>query len=84
MRKILFVLLLLTPNLAWAADYPSYLVLRTPKSPHRPAATYGYYPGRAQEVTAQGYAYGWFGVSPRQHWSRHFGTSRNYTQWSAR
>ena len=30
--------------------------------------------------TAQ-YAYGWFGVQPRQHLVRQFGYYRNYTQW---
>ncbi|MBM4003738.1 MAG: hypothetical protein FJ295_10690 [Planctomycetes bacterium] len=65
-------------------DYPSYLILRTPKSSASFKATHGYYPGQAQEVHAQSYSYGWFGVSPRHHWSRHFGTSRNYTQWTRR
>jgi hypothetical protein len=69
---------------ARAADYPSYLILRTPKSSSPAKATHGYYPGQAQEVHTQSYSYGWFGASPRHHWSRHFGTSRNYTQWTRR
>lgn len=28
------------------------------------------------------YAYGWFGAKPSPDWSRHFGYSRRYTQWS--
>ncbi len=31
-----------------------------------------------------GYAYGWFGTNPSAHWSRHFGNSRGYTQWTKR
>lgn len=28
------------------------------------------------------YSYGWFGVQPSYAWSRHFGVSKNFTQWS--
>jgi len=30
------------------------------------------------------YAYGWFGAHRRYHWSRSFGTRRDYTQWERR
>ena len=30
------------------------------------------------------YAYGWFGSNPSPTWGRHFGSSKNYTQWSRR
>ena len=83
--------LLLTAMLAvslpaglWAADGPTYMVLRTPRAKTSPHATYGHHTGKPQEVTANGYAYGWFGAAPRNHWSRSFGTSRNYTQWTRR
>lgn len=67
-----------------AADGPTYMVLRTPRAKTSPHATYGHHTGKPQEVTANGYAYGWFGAAPRNHWSRSFGTSRNYTQWTRR
>lgn len=35
-------------------------------------------------VVSKPYPYGWFGAPPRQHWTRHFGYYRNYTQWSAK
>ena len=84
LRLSMVWLLMAAPLGAAAEEFPSYLILRTPKAKPAPHATYGYSPGRTQEVIAQGYSYGWFGVAPRQHWSLHFGTSRNYTQWSAR
>ena len=31
-----------------------------------------------------GYAYGWFGSNPTPQWGRHFGHSKNFTQWSRR
>ena len=34
------------------------------------------------DARTSGYAYGFFGVAPRSHASRHFGYYRNYTQWS--
>ena len=74
------------PALAQAP--PSYLILRTPQHatsvvPHTPG---GYSPPRGYAIPVQRptYAYGWFGAAPRQHWSRHTGYYRNYTQWSAR
>ena len=63
------------------AGPPSYLLLRQPESPGpfhlpgRPAAVY-------YEVRADGYAYGYFGVAPRTHWSRSFGVNRVHKQWS--
>lgn len=38
------------------------------------------------ETTAprQIYAYGWFGSNPTPSWGRHFGTNKNYTQWTRR
>ncbi len=32
----------------------------------------------------QAYAYGWFGSNPTPIWGRHFGTGKNYTQWTQR
>lgn len=63
------------------AGPPSYLLLRQPQSPGpfhlpgRPAAAYF-------DVRADGYAYGYFGVAPRTHWSRSFGVNRIHKQWS--
>ncbi len=37
-----------------------------------------------QPATATPYAYGWFGVTPRAHATRHFGFYKLYTEWSWR
>ena len=63
---------------------PTYLLLRTPRTPAKNQPQYGYTPGRPKEVVGRGYTYGWFGVKRRRHWSRHFGFYRNYTEWKAR
>jgi hypothetical protein len=60
---------------------PGYLVLRRPEAPanhYRP----GYYDAAMYDARTSGYAYGFFGAAPRSHYSRHFGTYRNYTQFS--
>jgi hypothetical protein len=64
-----------------SAGPPGYLVLRRVESPvnhQRPgkpdAAMY--------DARSSGYAYGFFGAAPRSHFSRNFGTNRNYTQWA--
>ena len=66
------------------AEPPPYLLLRTPSAPVPHQPTYNHYPGLGYGVSTQAYSYGWFGAPPRQHWSRHFGYYRNYTQWSAK
>lgn len=53
------------------ADYPQYLVLP-------PSHGLGY----ATPSAAPRYAYGWFGMAPRHHASRHFGYYRDFTQWT--
>lgn len=74
----------LTVSVASAAP-PAYLVLKGPIAPlPPPQAGTSSQPGREIPTGSPGYAYGWFGVQPRQHWSRHFGYYRNYTQWSAK
>jgi len=63
------------------AGPPGYLVLRRPEAPanhFRP----GYYDAAMYDARTSGYAYGFFGVAPRSHYSRHFGTYRTYTQFS--
>jgi hypothetical protein len=63
------------------AEPPAYLLLRRAESPGK-----HYHPGypdaASYDVRTSGYAYGWFGVAPRSHASRHFGFYRTYTQWS--
>ena len=66
------------------APRPSYLILRVPAAPAPHGLAHGHYPGNGVAVEATPYAYGWFGVQPRRHWSRHFGYYREYTEWSAR
>ena len=64
-----------------SAGPPSYLLLRRAESPgkhYRP----GYADAAMYDARTSGYAYGYFGVAPRSHSSRHFGYYRNYTQWS--
>jgi len=57
------------------------MLLRRAESPGK-----HYHPGYADaamyDARTSGYAYGFFGVAPRSHASRHFGYYRNYTQWS--
>jgi hypothetical protein len=68
-------------SLSALAGPPSYLLLRTPEDPgphHHP----GYPAAVTYDVRSYPYAYGWFGVAPRSHASRHFGYYRIYTQWS--
>ena len=81
---ILIAAALIRAELVWGG-YPTYMVLRpqAKESPH--PQYYERYPGQANNVTAQGYAYGWFGAhAPRPHWSRHFGYYRNFTEWSGK
>ena len=64
-----------------SATPPAYLVLRRQASPgqnHRP----GHADAAMYDARTSGYAYGYFGVAPRSHASRHFGYNRTYTQWS--
>jgi hypothetical protein len=60
---------------------PAYLILRRAESPGK-----HHHPGHADaamyDARTSGYAYGFFGVAPRSHASRHFGVNRIYTQWS--
>ena len=84
MRTIVLVVLVLvlesTCGIA-SAGPPSYLLLRPaessgPRHHHgQPAATY-------YDVRTEGYAYGYFGVHDRAHWSRSFGVLRTYHQHS--
>ncbi len=81
MRLLYALAFVLAAAAAAQAGPPSYLLLRQPESPGphnrhgQPAATY-------YDVRADGYAYGYFGVGPRSHWSRSFGVNRMHTQWS--
>ena len=68
------------PGIATAGP-PSYLLLRDPESPG-PKLQPGYPGSTSYDVRSYGYAYGYFGVAPRSHASRHFGINRTYTQWS--
>jgi hypothetical protein len=71
-------------SLGFAAGPPTYRVLRVKQPPTHRHAVPEPGPVVRDAGPAQPYAYGWFGVPPRQHWSRHFGFYRNYTQWSAK
>ena len=79
----LIATLVLAAGLAGTASAgpPTYLMLRRPESPGK-----HYQPGRPDaamlDARTSGYAYGYFGVAPRSHASRHFGNYRNYTQWN--
>jgi len=77
-----FLVLGLMPDTA-GGQVPTYLILQAPAAPARHHAP-RYSPGVAYGVTTPTYAYGWFGVRPKRHWSRSFGYSRNYTQWKLR
>jgi hypothetical protein len=60
---------------------PSYWLLRRPESPGKHYQP-GYPDAAYYDARTSGYAYGYFGVAPRSHASRHFGYYRNFTQWS--
>jgi hypothetical protein len=64
-----------------SAGPPGYLVLRRGEAPGNHNRT-GYYDAAMYDARTTGYAYGFFGVAPRAHFSRHFGTYRNYTQFA--
>jgi hypothetical protein len=74
--------LLLASAAATEAAPPAYLLLRRQESPGKHQ-----HPGQSDaamyQARASGYAYGYFGVAPRSHPSRHFGYYRTYTQWSS-
>jgi len=80
-RLTAFFVLALVIATAAQAGPPTYLMLRRPESPGK-----HYQPGKPDvamlDARTSGYAYGFFGVAPRSHASRHFGINRNYTQWS--
>jgi hypothetical protein len=64
-----------------AAGPPSYLLLRDAEAPG-PHLQPAYPAAIHYDARTRGYAYGYFGVKPRTHASRHFGIYRDYTQWS--
>jgi hypothetical protein len=66
------------------AGQPTYLIPRTTPAVIPQASVAHAKPATGQVLEAQPYAYGWFGVQPRRHWTRHFGYYRNYTEWSAK
>jgi hypothetical protein len=74
---------LITATIAGSAQAtpPAYLLLRRAESPGRHLRP-GHPDAAMYDVRTGGYAYGWFGASPRRHASRHFGYHRTYTQWS--
>jgi len=63
------------------AGPPSYLLLRQSESPG-PHGKSGEPTAAYYDVRTDGYAYGYFGACPRDHWSRQFGVLRTYKQWS--
>ena len=81
-RLIAAVLLALSMATPVSAGPPAYLLLRRAEAPGKHYAP-GYYDAAMYDTRTRGYAYGYFGVPPRSHASRHFGVYRNYTQWAA-
>lgn len=81
-----FVMLTLAaPHLPQAtAQTSEYLILRPNMVKSGKHGKRTYHPGAEVPAVAQGYAYGWFGAAPRQHWSRHTGYYNNYLRWSHR
>ena len=82
MRTLLLALALIalaaSPVLAGP---PSYLLLRQSESPG-PKGKHGQPAAAYYDVRTDGYAYGYFGVSPRSHWSKSSGVLRIRHQWS--
>lgn len=87
MKKLLAAITLTAVILTWSPctasaqqREPSYLILRAPVRRYK-GHTY-YNPGRGYEVRTHAYAYGWFGVQPRQHLRRSTGYYDSYIQWT--
>ncbi len=64
-----------------SAGPPGYLVLRRAEAPTNHFGR-GYYDAALLDARTHGYAYGYFGVAPRSHFSRNFGVYRIYTQFA--
>ena len=62
---------------------PAYVILVPPSVAPHPGHAYPP-PAYGHGVAPRGYAYGWFGVQSRQHWTKHHGYYGIYTQWTAR
>lgn len=61
--------MLLVSDRSARAEYPQYLLIQP---------SYG---GHGQFLPAQTYAYGWFGVAPRQKWTWHWDYYSNRWIW---
>ncbi|MDX1948361.1 MAG: hypothetical protein SFU86_23430 [Pirellulaceae bacterium] len=84
MRTLLLGVVVLVGGFAAStarAGPPSYLLLRRMDAPG-PHGAPGQPAADFYDARTHGYAYGYFGVQPRSHWSRHFGVNRMYSQWS--
>jgi len=67
-----------------SAGLPTYWIVRPPATLKHHGRQHGYHPGHPRLMPATGYAYGWFGVPPRQHKLKTHGWRENYTQWKYR
>ncbi len=66
----------------WGGQTNVYRVLTPTESSKKHAPKY---PIQLESLPVKpGYAYGWFGRNPTPAWGRHFGYSKNYTQWTRR
>lgn len=84
LRSLLLSTLLIAGFASTAAAIPpSYLILRRSEGPG-PHNMPGKPPAYVQPVPGYGYAYGWFGATPRAHSDRSYGYYREYTQWGFR
>ncbi len=62
------------------AEPPTYWILRPPAQTRKLGHSRGVYPAQASYLSRHAYAYGWFGVPARQHWTRHEGYLQRYVQ----
>lgn len=77
------VLLLLACGDA-SAQQPSYLVLRPTSRVEKNCETTKWKPANSVAVSRTPYAYGYFGASASDKWSRSSNYHRSYTQWQRR
>lgn len=76
--------LLATYSSAAKAQQPSYLVLRPGGKVEANCEIKKWNPGNMMVVSRTPYAYGYFGASASNKWSRSSNYTRSYTQWQRR
>lgn len=87
-KKIVVLVLALASCMAFchisSAQQPSYVILRPTSRVEPGCETNKWKPTKNYYVSRAPYAYGYFGASASDKWSRSNNYSRSYTQWQRR